>query len=220
MCGGVQTSVQTTSEIDTLLHRRTRRDRPDRTADRPRRHPDRIYIDHGFSGTSRKNRAGLDQALAAVWDGSIFTVTKFDRFARNMTEACQILTDLSERGVRFGLGPSIHDWNDPFGQLFLQTLAMVAEFEANLIRLRTREGMAVANAKANSAASNPSCPSLLNAPSAPATPKATYPWPTSPRNTASAAPPSTASSTATRQPAASKRRSPEISQMPSDQPYR
>lgn len=29
--------------------------------------PDRIYIDRGFSGTSRKNRAGLDQSLAAVW---------------------------------------------------------------------------------------------------------------------------------------------------------
>ena len=43
-----------------------------------------------------------------------------------MTEACQILTDLSERGVRFGLGAAIHDWNDPFGRLFLQTLAMVA----------------------------------------------------------------------------------------------
>jgi len=109
--------------------------------------PDRIYIDRGFSGTSRKNRAGLDQALAPVWDGNIFTVTKFDRFARNMAEACQILTDLSERGVHFGLGGSVYDWNDPFGRLFLQTLAMVAEFEANLIRLRTREGMAVAKRK-------------------------------------------------------------------------
>ncbi|GIF09781.1 recombinase family protein [Actinoplanes siamensis] len=75
--------------------------------------PDRLYIDRGFSGASRKNRAGLDQAIATVWNGSIFTVTKFDRFARNMTEACHILTDLSERGVRFGLGASIHDWNDP-----------------------------------------------------------------------------------------------------------
>jgi len=28
--------------------------------------------------------------------------------------------------VRFGLGAAIHDWNDPFGRLFLQTLAMVA----------------------------------------------------------------------------------------------
>ncbi|GAA4069363.1 recombinase family protein [Actinomadura miaoliensis] len=67
---------------------------------------DRIYIDRGFSGTTRRNRAGLERALAAVWDGSVFTVTKFDRFARNMAEANQILTDLSVRGVLFGLGGS------------------------------------------------------------------------------------------------------------------
>ncbi|SEK65744.1 hypothetical protein SAMN05660976_00928 [Nonomuraea pusilla] len=29
---------------------------------------DRIYIDRGFSGATRRNRAGLDQAPAAVWD--------------------------------------------------------------------------------------------------------------------------------------------------------
>ncbi|WP_206641605.1 recombinase family protein [Nonomuraea polychroma] len=101
---------------------------------------DRIYIDRGFSGTTRRNRAGLDQALAAVWNGPVFTVTKFDRFARNMAEANEILTDLSGRGVLFGLGGSVYDWNDPFGRLFLQTLAMVAEFEANLGHMRTREG--------------------------------------------------------------------------------
>ncbi|MEV6039388.1 recombinase family protein [Nonomuraea sp. NPDC052116] len=105
---------------------------------------DRIYIDHGFSGTTRRNRAGLDQTLAAVWNGSVFTVTKFDRFACDMAEANEILTGLSGRGVLFGLGASVYDWNDPFGRLFLQTLAMVAEFEANLGHLRTREGMALA----------------------------------------------------------------------------
>ncbi|MFC5753645.1 recombinase family protein [Actinomadura rugatobispora] len=78
---------------------------------------DRIYIDRGFSGTTRRNRGGLDQALAAVWPDSVFTVTKFDRFARNMAEANQILTDLSDREVLFGLGGSVHDWNDPFGRL-------------------------------------------------------------------------------------------------------
>ncbi|WP_212735092.1 recombinase family protein [Herbidospora galbida] len=52
---------------------------------------DRTYIDRGFSGTTRRNRASLDQALAAVWNGSVFTVTKFDRFARNMAEANEIL---------------------------------------------------------------------------------------------------------------------------------
>jgi hypothetical protein len=41
----------------------------------------------------------------------------------------------ARRGVLFGLGASVYDWNDPFGRLFLQTLAMVAEFEANLNHL-------------------------------------------------------------------------------------
>ncbi|MEV3927616.1 recombinase family protein [Actinomadura coerulea] len=85
-----------------------------------------------FSGTTRRNRGGLDQELAAVWLANVFTVTKFDRFARNMAEATQILTDLSGRSVLFWLSGSVYDWNNPFGRLFQQTLAMVAEFEANL----------------------------------------------------------------------------------------
>ena len=74
-----------------------------------------------------------------------------------MTEVRQVLTGLSERGVRFGLG-LIHDWTDPFGRLFLQTLAMIAEFEANLIRLRTREGMAVAKRKGELRGKQPKLP--------------------------------------------------------------
>ncbi|MDX3103454.1 recombinase family protein [Nonomuraea angiospora] len=127
-----------------LLHRRTRRCDPTEQLLTLGVPEDRIYIDRGFSGTTRRNRAGLDQALAAVWNGSVFTVTKFDRFARNMAEANDILTGLSGCGVLFGLGASVYDWNDPFGRLFLQTLAMVAEFEANLGHMRTREGMALA----------------------------------------------------------------------------
>jgi DNA invertase Pin-like site-specific DNA recombinase len=42
---------------------------------------------------------------------------------------------------------SLHDPNDPVGRLLFNVLAMVAEFEADLIRLRTREGMRVAEAK-------------------------------------------------------------------------
>jgi DNA invertase Pin-like site-specific DNA recombinase len=61
-----------------------------------------------------------------------------------MAEANDILTGLSDRGVLFGVGATVHDWSDPFGRLFLQTLAMVAEFEANIGHQRTREGMALA----------------------------------------------------------------------------
>ncbi len=41
----------------------------------------------------------------------------------------------------------MHDPTDPVGRLLFNVLAMVAEFEGDLIRLRTREGMRVAKAK-------------------------------------------------------------------------
>ncbi|MEV0298488.1 recombinase family protein [Nocardia sp. NPDC050710] len=127
---------------------------------------ERIFIDKGFSGTTRTNRTGLDNALTAVTSAAaavtdrqvVLTTTKFDRFARNMAEAGEILTGLRERGVLFGVGHQIHDWADPFGKLFLQTLAMVAEFEANLNHMRTREGMAKARAKGRLKGKQPKLP--------------------------------------------------------------
>ena len=104
---------------------------------------DRIYIDKGLTGTSRA-RPGLDQALAAVREGDTLTVTKLDRLARSVPDALDILGQLSAREVRFALGGSVYDWNDPFSRMFLQILAVIAEFEANLIRQRTREGMDIA----------------------------------------------------------------------------
>ncbi|WP_281033278.1 recombinase family protein [Nocardia niigatensis] len=88
----------------------------------------------------------------------VLTTTKFDRFARNMVEAGEILTSLRERDVLFGLGSQVYDWADPFGKLFLQTLAMVAEFEANLNHLRTREGMAKARTKGRLKGKQPKLP--------------------------------------------------------------
>jgi DNA invertase Pin-like site-specific DNA recombinase len=46
--------------------------------------------------------------------------------------------------VKVALGGSAYDWHDPFGRMFLQILAVIAEFEVNLLRQRTREGMAIA----------------------------------------------------------------------------
>jgi DNA invertase Pin-like site-specific DNA recombinase len=40
----------------------------------------------------------------------------------------------------------VHDPTDPVGRLLFNVLAMVAEFESDLIRLRTKEGMRVAKA--------------------------------------------------------------------------
>ena len=102
---------------------------------------DRIYLDHGFTGSSRK-RPGLDQALAAVRKGDTLITPKLDRLARSVPDARDIIQGLSERGVRFQLGASVYDWNDPMSKMFIQLLAVFAEFELDLIRLRTKEGMA------------------------------------------------------------------------------
>ena len=74
-------------------------------------------------------------------------MTKLDRLARSLRDAKDIVDDLTRREVKFSIGGSIHDPTDPVGRLLFNALAMVAEFEADLIRARTREGMAVAKAK-------------------------------------------------------------------------
>ena len=107
---------------------------------------DRIYVDHGLTGTNR-DRPGLREALAACREGDTLVVTKLDRLARSLPDARAIADELTARQVRLNLGGSVYDPNDAVGRLLFNVLAMVAEFESDLIRLRTREGMKVAKAK-------------------------------------------------------------------------
>jgi len=106
----------------------------------------RIYVDHGLTGTNR-DRPGLREALAACREGDTLVVTKLDRLARSLPDARAIADELTARQVRLNLGGPVYDPNDAVGRLLFNVLAMVAEFESDLIRLRTREGMKVANAK-------------------------------------------------------------------------
>jgi DNA invertase Pin-like site-specific DNA recombinase len=107
---------------------------------------DRTYLDHGLTGTDRK-RPGLDQALAAVREGDTLVVPKLDRLARSVPDARAIGDDLAARGIKLSLGGQVYDPTDPMGKMFFNILATFAEFEVDLLRLRTREGMAVARAK-------------------------------------------------------------------------
>jgi DNA invertase Pin-like site-specific DNA recombinase len=92
--------------------------------------PDRIYVDHGLTGTSRT-----------------LVVTKLDRLARSLPDARDIVGELTEANVKLSNGGSVHDPDAPVGRLLFNVLAMIAEFESDLIRMRTREGMKVARAK-------------------------------------------------------------------------
>ncbi|KQN37872.1 recombinase family protein [Frigoribacterium sp. Leaf44] len=104
-----------------------------------------VHVDHGLSGTTRA-RPGLREALAACRAGDVLVVTKLDRLARSLRDATDIADELTKKGVALNLGGAVYDPADPVGRLLFNVLGMVAEFEADLIRARTREGMAIAKA--------------------------------------------------------------------------
>lgn len=105
---------------------------------------DQVYTDKASGRTT--SRPGLEKALAAVRAGDELVVTKVDRLARSLPDLTRIITELHDRGVKVNLGGVVYDPNDPVGKLLVSVLGMVAEFEVDLIRQRTREGMAIARA--------------------------------------------------------------------------
>jgi DNA invertase Pin-like site-specific DNA recombinase len=81
-----------------------------------------------------------------VRDGDTLVVPKLDRLARSVPDARAIADQLEKKGVKLALEASVYDPSDPMGKMFFNILATFAEFESDLIRMRTREGMAIADA--------------------------------------------------------------------------
>jgi DNA invertase Pin-like site-specific DNA recombinase len=73
-------------------------------------------------------------------------VPKLDRLARSVPDARAIGDTLMAAGVRLSIGGTVHDPTDPMGKMFFNILATFAEFEVDLLPIRTREGMAIARA--------------------------------------------------------------------------
>lgn len=155
----------------------------------------RVYVDQGMTGTNRA-RPGLREAIAATRAGDTLVVTKLDRLARSIRDARDIVAELTGAGVRLQIGASVHDPADPVGRLLLNVLAMVAEFEGDLIRSRTREGWLSPAPRDDYAGAPQSSPALRSATWLTCTAAAATPLPRSPNCSASHARPSTAQSSA------------------------
>ncbi len=56
-------------------------------------------------------------------------------------------TTRARPGIKLSLGGQVYDPADPMGKMFFAILAVFAEFDVDLLRMRTREGMAIARAK-------------------------------------------------------------------------
>ncbi len=107
---------------------------------------DRIYIEQALTGANTE-RPVLNQALAAAKKGDTLVVPKLDRLARSIADARAIGQDLANRGITLSLGGQLYDPTQPVGEMFFDILATFAEFEVDVLRTRSREGLTGLNTR-------------------------------------------------------------------------
>ena len=94
------------------------------------------------------HRAQLQRVIDALDEGDVLLVTRLDRLARSTRDLLNMLALIAEKEAGFR---SVHDtWADTttaHGRLMLTVLAGLAEFERELIRVRTGEGRERAKAR-------------------------------------------------------------------------
>jgi DNA invertase Pin-like site-specific DNA recombinase len=110
--------------------------------------PEQLYADRA-SGR-KDDRPGLATCLKVLQPGNTLVVWKLDRLGRNLKHLVSVVDDLQQRQVGFkvlaGAGVQI-DTTTANGRLVFGIFAALAEFEAELIRERTRAGLAAARAR-------------------------------------------------------------------------
>lgn len=110
--------------------------------------PARLYQDRA-SG-ARDDRPGLSACLQALRPGDTLVVWKLDRLGRSLAHLVTTLQDLGARGVGLrvlaGEGAAL-DTTTAAGRLVFGVFAALAEFEREMIRERTRAGLAAARAR-------------------------------------------------------------------------
>jgi DNA invertase Pin-like site-specific DNA recombinase len=110
--------------------------------------PERLYED--LASGRKDDRPGLRACLKALQPGNTLVVWKLDRLGRDLKHLVTLMAELHQREIRFkvltGAGAQI-DTTTANGRLVFGIFAALAEFEAALVRERTRAGLAAARAR-------------------------------------------------------------------------
>ena len=96
---------------------------------------------------ARTDRPGLRQALDYARDGDVLVVWKLDRLGRSLPHLLETVAGLERRGVGFRSLTEAIDTTTPGGRLVFHLFGALGEFERDLIRERTRAGLAAAAAR-------------------------------------------------------------------------
>ena len=101
-----------------------------------------IYMD-SFTGT-KITRPEFDKLLKVLKSGDTLVVAKLDRFARSVSQASDLITNLIDDGIRIDVcNLGILD-NSSMSTLMRNSLLSFAQFERDMIVERTHEGKAIA----------------------------------------------------------------------------
>lgn len=97
---------------------------------------------------AKTDRAQLRRLVDNLAPGDVVMVTRLDRLARSTRDLLNTLAAISAREAGFrSLGDAWADTTTPHGRLLLTVLGGLAEFERELILVRTGEGRARAKAR-------------------------------------------------------------------------
>jgi len=92
---------------------------------------------------AKSNRPQLTHLLSSLEAGDTLVVTRLDRLARSTADLLNIIQVTAKRGATFlSLAEPWANTSTAVGKLMLTVLGGIAEFEKDLIALRTNEGRA------------------------------------------------------------------------------
>jgi len=97
---------------------------------------------------ARSERRGLSKIIDSLQEGDTLIVCRLDRLGRSLPHLIDVVSGLSKRGIHFrSLQDGVIDTTTASGELIFHIFAALAQFERQLIRERTRDGLAAAKAR-------------------------------------------------------------------------
>jgi len=94
-----------------------------------------------------EHRPQLQACLEYLREGDALVAVRLDRLARSTRELLEIAKGLEDRGIDLVVLDQQLDTSTPAGKLMFSVLAAIAQFERDLIRERTLDGLARAKAQ-------------------------------------------------------------------------
>jgi len=108
---------------------------------------EKVYAEKA-SGKSQDGRPELQKCLRKLKSGDTLVITRLDRLARSIRDLLGIIDSLKTSGATIkALDDSWLDTGSAHGQLILTIMGALSEFERQMIRSRTEEGIKRAKAK-------------------------------------------------------------------------